>query len=71
MPARNAQNPIKAIGQTGHDAGKPAAGHGGPPNAGKPGHVRCPSCGADAPLKPGFRPSSQKCPACGAALVKK
>lgn len=71
MPARNAQNPIKAIGQTSRDGGKPSAGHGSPHQGGAPGHVRCPACGADAQLKPGFRPSSQKCPACGAALLKK
>jgi uncharacterized protein (DUF983 family) len=71
MPARNAQNPIKAIGHTGRDGVKPSSGHGGHAGPGAPGHVRCPACGADAPLKPGFRPSSQKCPACGAALLKK
>ena len=71
MPARNAQNPIKAIGQTSRDTFKPAGGTGAGPAHGGPGSVRCPSCGADAPLRPGFRPSSQKCPKCGAALIKK
>lgn len=31
----------------------------------------CPSCKTEAPLKAGFRTSSQKCPKCGAALGKR
>ena len=62
MPARNAQNPIKAIGQTGHDAGNPPPDDGGSPNAGKPGHVRCPLAGPTRPAQARLPSFDVKCP---------
>ncbi len=69
MPARNAQNPIKA------DKGSAAASGGwnveakGPVKSGS-NVLHCPACNAEVPPKPGFRPSALKCPQCGAAMKK-
>lgn len=66
---RNGQNPIKSEIVT--KGGAPAASPAGGQARSGGGALRCPSCGAEVPPKPGFRPSSLKCPKCGSPLGKK
>ncbi|OGS02747.1 MAG: hypothetical protein A2339_00345 [Elusimicrobia bacterium RIFOXYB12_FULL_50_12] len=65
MPARNGQNPIRAVRNFEHGVSKGSdtmSVHGKTVN-----HI-CPACKTEVPPKPGFRLSSIKCPKCGASM---
>ena len=66
MPARNGQNPIRAVKDFAHGVNKGEAQS----MHGKQVNMVCPSCKTEVPPKPGFRPSSIKCPKCGSSMSK-
>ena len=68
MPARNGQNPIRAVQDFAHGVNK---GNDTQSIHGRSNYLLCPSCKTEVPPKPGFRPSSVKCPKCGTAMVSK
>lgn len=69
MSQRNGQNPVR-MEKTFKKEHESYLGDAASRKLKASGVMRCPTCKADVPPKPGFRMSSLKCPKCGAAMHK-